>query len=199
MIVYSIKFANEKRYIGVTKNFGARFKAHRSAKTLIGRALRKYGPSNAICEVMFEGDAEECYAEERRLVEILDCMSPNGYNQTAGGMGGLSPCEEVRARMKAIKERTNSDPTYRESQRQKSNRPEILEINRAQMQSRWDNNREELLKQRDAAKPRQSASLKIAQNRPEVAEKKRIKAKVQWSSPESRERILAGIRKKKGG
>ena len=198
LIVYSLLFPNGKRYIGVTGQFKRRLRDHSKANTLVGRAIRKYGLEGVIAHVCFEGSSEECFEEERRLVEAYNTLSPLGYNQTAGGIGGLSPTKEVREnRSKALK-RSWEDPETRERQLSYWRSPEGKARRSELAKARWGDPEKRAALMAARTKPealeRRSKSMTEVQSRPEVIEKKRAAAQKQWDSPDSRERLLRGMR-----
>ena len=89
MIVYKItNLDNGKIYIGQTKfTIEKRFKEHAKTKSHIGDAIRKYGEEQFDLEVLATCETrEEAYELEIAFVEFFDCMAPNGYNLTEGGL-----------------------------------------------------------------------------------------------------------------
>lgn len=89
MIVYKItNLDNGKSYIGQTK-FTAekRFKEHAKSESCIGNAIRKYGEEQFDLEVLATCETrEEAYELEIAFINFFDCMAPNGYNLTEGGL-----------------------------------------------------------------------------------------------------------------
>ena len=91
-VVYLIiNLVNSKRYVGqTTKTVEKRFKEHaRHKKSLIGKAIRKYGKENfrygiiKSCATRKELNYWEIY-----FVAVLKSKTPYGYNRTDGGEGG---------------------------------------------------------------------------------------------------------------
>ena len=89
MIVYKItNLDNSKCYVGQTK-FTAekRFKEHAKSDSCIGKAIRKYGEEQFNLEVLATCETrEEAYELEIAFIKFFDCMAPNGYNLTEGGL-----------------------------------------------------------------------------------------------------------------
>ena len=91
MQLYCLTFPNGKKYIGITsKTAQERFKRHcdNSSKSIISRAVRKYGKDSVIMSVIAECDNWEllCLAEQE-AIEKFNTIAPNGYNLTLGGEG----------------------------------------------------------------------------------------------------------------
>ncbi len=89
MNVYKItNLINEKIYVGQTKfSVKKRFKEHAKADSLIGRAIRKYGEEYFDYEVIETCETrEEAYELEIYFIQHFNCMTPNGYNLTEGGL-----------------------------------------------------------------------------------------------------------------
>jgi len=96
--VYHIMFPSGKAYIGVTSNLKRRLIQHRyNKKTPVGFAFSKYGSGEvtvlAIC------DEDYAYDLERRAIEVLNTLAPQGYNLMEGGMGGRRMSEETCLKM----------------------------------------------------------------------------------------------------
>lgn len=91
MIIYRIKNRlNGKIYIGQTvRSLGERLSEHkRHKKTLISKALKKYGINNFDIEVIdYSETIEELNEKEIFYIEKFGCISPNGYNICSGGNG----------------------------------------------------------------------------------------------------------------
>ena len=78
---------NRMPYVGkTTRSLEVRFKEHTKADSYIGRAIRKYGEENFLCEVIEECETPE-QLNEREIfwIAFFNCKQPNGYNQTDGG------------------------------------------------------------------------------------------------------------------
>lgn len=81
---------NGKQYVGqTTQLLEERFKEHAHCKkTVIGRAIRKYGKENFRCEVLKHCESkEDLDAWEKFFIAALHCKAPFGYNLTDGGGG----------------------------------------------------------------------------------------------------------------
>ena len=82
---------NRMPYVGkTTRSLEVRFKEHTKADSYIGRAIRKYGEENFLCEVIEECETPE-QLNEREIfwIAFFNCKQPNGYNQTDGGDGAM--------------------------------------------------------------------------------------------------------------
>ena len=93
MIIYKLQNKiNGKIYIGKTiKEVEQRIAEHLKTKSLIGKALRKYGLQSFDIFIMDLADDNETLNEkERYWIKFHDCKAPNGYNLTDGG-DGFSP------------------------------------------------------------------------------------------------------------
>lgn len=117
-IIYKIENKiNHKIYIGQTRfTLERRIKEHfKTYKNLhIDNALRKYGLDNFDISILEEVDNSRLSEREIYWIAHFNCVSPNGYNNTFGGEGGI-PSLEVRQKIsRALKGRfTGKDnPMY---------------------------------------------------------------------------------------
>lgn len=97
MYVYKItNNINQKCYIGISKNYKARWSTHKSAafketdpeyEKVLYKAFRKYGIENFTFELLFSGlEIQEAKEKECELIsEIGTLVSQAGYNVTPGG------------------------------------------------------------------------------------------------------------------
>jgi group I intron endonuclease len=103
MLVYKIvNNITGKTYVGITsKKLSHRIAKHiKENKSYIQKALNKYGLSSFIISVIDTADNREILCKkERYWISILNCKTPNGYNQTDGGDGLINPSKEIRKRM----------------------------------------------------------------------------------------------------
>ncbi len=105
MLVYIvINKINNKKYIGyTTKTLHDRIKTHvlkaysKSSKHYnynFQRAIRKYSIDNFTWEVLCNCySKKECIEKEIEYIKKYNSVSPNGYNLTYGGEGGLQSQE----------------------------------------------------------------------------------------------------------
>lgn len=106
-VVYLIQNRiNGKRYVGQTKkNVKARFNEHaHNKKSIIGKAINKYGKENFICGVIKSCTSkEEMNYWEKFFIFALKSKAPRGYNQTDGGEGssGFKHTPEHNAKISA--------------------------------------------------------------------------------------------------
>lgn len=103
MYLYIIQNSvNDKVYIGITTRcVKARFRSHKVANTIIGRAIRKYGADKfTVVTLGSFSSLEELWDAERVAIEEYDCVSPKGYNKVPGG---INPAQvpSVRAIIKS--------------------------------------------------------------------------------------------------
>ena len=89
MVVYKLTNTdNGKIYVGQTRfTVEKRFKEHARAESFIGDAIRKYGEEQFMIEVLETCETrEEAYELEIFFIAKFNCMAPNGYNLTKGGI-----------------------------------------------------------------------------------------------------------------
>lgn len=124
MIVYkATNLINGKVYIGyTTKTLLERISAHVSKANCLTQkhytqafklALRKYGIENFSWEELAICDSkEEACSLEMQLIQEFNSMTPNGYNMTFGGEGGI-PNEFVKQKISnSVKEFHRQNPRY---------------------------------------------------------------------------------------
>ena len=99
--IYKLNFPSGKSYIGqTTQSIETRIKAHRQKSSgciLVSKAIQKY-PDFEI-EILLEINNELLSEYEIKFIKLYDTVSPNGYNLTHGGEGGI-PSEETKAKMR---------------------------------------------------------------------------------------------------
>jgi hypothetical protein len=101
-IIYAIvNLANNKCYVGQTKNFDIRMGSHFSKggkKTYIKRAINKHGQEKFMSVILLAGieKQEELDMTEIGVIKYIDCLAPEkrGYNLHAGGRGGPKSAEQ---------------------------------------------------------------------------------------------------------
>ena len=105
-----------KMYIGQTiQNLDIRFAQHkyaakRGAKTVLARALRKYGEENFIIEPIWHGVVKQLdYMEMYFIAEWNTTTDGAGYNLTLGG-DGVRPTKAVRAKLSKSKKEYAATP-----------------------------------------------------------------------------------------
>lgn len=91
MIIYkATNLINGKIYIGQTiRELKVRINEHkRSKKSLLGRAISKYGCDSFTFEVIAETeDFDELQSLEQSYIKEFDTLAPKGYNIVEGGEG----------------------------------------------------------------------------------------------------------------
>ena len=88
MFIYKItNLINGKIYVGqTTRNPIERFKEHKHADSIIGKAIRKYGAENFEIDILDECETfDELNECEMFWIAELNCKVPDGYNVTDGG------------------------------------------------------------------------------------------------------------------
>ena len=103
IVVYKITSPSGKAYIGLTSNLHRRCLEHKrktsKTGTCFANAIQKYGWENFMIETLVEGLSIKTAQEtEKRLIEELKTLSPNGYNMDVGGVG-FSYTDEMRANL----------------------------------------------------------------------------------------------------
>ena len=105
-LIYKLTTPSGKIYIGqTTRTLEQRYKEHCSGyeKTIICKAIQKYGSDNISKEILFEGNDEELDEKEKYFIELFDSMEPNGYNIRSGGSNGKhSELSKQRMREKKL-------------------------------------------------------------------------------------------------
>ncbi len=114
-LVYSItNKINKKQYVGITEiGISSRFKLHikeskkkKKRKSVIGKAINKYGIDNFVVEqIDFAKDKFELVEKERYWIKQLNTIVPYGYNLTTGGEGskGFTISDVSRKKMSLAK------------------------------------------------------------------------------------------------
>lgn len=79
---------NDKKYIGITIDYISRWKQHQKLnKSLISRAINKYGKENFIFSLLHDGlSIEEAESLEKEYIKKYNTIAPNGYNIAKGGL-----------------------------------------------------------------------------------------------------------------
>lgn len=99
--IYCLTFPNGKKYVGqTTRTVESRVRDHKVPSNkclLVKQAYAKYGAFDV--ETLREVEDDELNDLEIHYIKELNTLSPNGYNLTTGGEGGI-PSEETRARMR---------------------------------------------------------------------------------------------------
>lgn len=113
MLIYcATNKLNGKQYVGYTTlDLDIRIKRHvykSRSKTdyfyLFKNALRKYGPDSFTWTILEHcSSVEDCYKKEIHYIKELNTISPNGYNLTHGGNGGLQSDETKMKISKSLK------------------------------------------------------------------------------------------------
>jgi group I intron endonuclease len=90
--VYSVtNKVNGKMYIGVTVDYERRQRSHLKhnirTRSLLKKAVAKYGEENFVFEVLCIGTRDYCYLVEPRFISAYNTRTPDGYNICSGGRG----------------------------------------------------------------------------------------------------------------
>lgn len=179
---------NHKIYVGQTcRTLKERIQQHKNAKSLIGRAIRKYGLESFFIVILAECESkEEANELEIYLIKTLNCKAPNGYNCTDGGDGGLGVVvsEETRKKLSEAQKKRYKNPKERKkislANKKRYENPEALK--------KFYENPEEHKKLSDAQKKRYANPLSH--------EKKSIEQKKRFENPEERKRVSLGNKKR---
>lgn len=84
LIIYKItNKLNGKSYVGqTTRNVNARIAEHKYKKSLIGKAILKYGVNNFEIDILDEcSSSDELNKREAHWTKTLNTVHPNGYNK----------------------------------------------------------------------------------------------------------------------
>ncbi len=102
--LYRLTSPSGKQYVGVTKqDIETRITGHiQCRKTVISKALRKYGRDSFKKEILVVGPEDYIYNLEQRVIEISETKVPKGYNLKDGGQGGRHS-EESKQKMSEIR------------------------------------------------------------------------------------------------
>jgi group I intron endonuclease len=128
--LYLISFPNGKQYIGITIQALERrfyhhcYQAENGGKTLVGKALKKYGREKVECRVLVEADDLAYLQEiERRAIKAYGTKCPSGYNLTDGGEGTLGRPTSPETRQKMRDAQKNKSPETIEKLRAAASNP----------------------------------------------------------------------------
>lgn len=107
--LYCIEFLNNKKYIGVSKNFKNRFNNHlgsvkNGSHLPIHNAIRKYGEENIYVYVCVIGKKEYIFDLERKAISFFKTRDRQyGYNVALGGetspVDGIGHTKETKLKM----------------------------------------------------------------------------------------------------
>jgi group I intron endonuclease len=95
---------NGKAYIGSTgRTLKKRWEQHQAAKTVIGRAIRKYGKAVfTVEEIACARNRDDLMAVETAIIAAEKTLTPHGYNVASdarNGMLGRQVSPEAKAKM----------------------------------------------------------------------------------------------------
>ena len=94
---------NNKYYVGVTRQKYAytRIRQHKRGKQFVDRELQKVGWENCDWWIVEENipaeNIDEC---EKKWIDFFDCVYPNGYNKTHGGIGNIIVSDDTREKIR---------------------------------------------------------------------------------------------------
>lgn len=120
-IIYKItNLINNKIYIGQTsKTLKQRFNKHvYDSKTLMHRAIKKYGKENFIISEIDTANTlkSACHKEKYWIKKLKSKIKDGGYNITDGGEGthGVKPTQEKILKHKNMMREKWKDPVFKE-------------------------------------------------------------------------------------
>jgi hypothetical protein len=189
MQLYKISFkTTDKCYIGITsKTAEIRFKEHCNAKSLISKAIKKYGAESTILTVIGEcNDWELLCLSEIEAIEKYNTKNPNGYNLTDGGDGvlGLMKTEEQ-----------NNAQSIRVKKHFEDNPEKALQISDT-LKEYYANNPEENSRRQKQRYSKEEERLKASERtkkyldeNPQAIENHKQKMIDYYSNPEAREKV----------
>ncbi len=134
-VYVAVNTNNQKRYVGITTlSIKKRWNKHLSdsrkpnPKSIFHRALKKYGESAFIFEIIEECSCQDSLnAAEIAWISRLNSTSPSGYNMTTGG-GGVSGFKMTPEFCKAVGDRVRGT---RVSQEQKDRQSALMKGRKA--------------------------------------------------------------------
>lgn len=101
-VIYRFEhIASGRSYVGQTTHFVRRLASHLKAKSLLGRALRKYGLAAFRVETLEVEHVDNLDRAEADWIALFDCIAPNGFNLTTGGASGRQHHPSTRAKIAA--------------------------------------------------------------------------------------------------
>ena len=136
MIIYKItNTINDNAYIGQTvQPFKTRIRQHRhNRKSLIGKAIHKYGWENFTVEILESCTSrEELNEREKYYIAFYNTVYPNGYNLTDGG-GSFSPSKKARKNMSIGQKRRYAKQEEHEKSSEAANKEPLSDEHRAKI------------------------------------------------------------------
>ena len=149
-----------KKYVGQTvRSFDERLKEHvRKRKTLLGKAINKYGLENFYYCVLYEAKTiEELNEMEKYFIKVFDTVAPNGYNLCIGGenTAGYKHTSETKHKMRLAKKgmyKGKENPFYK-----KKHSDEV----RARMRKAWSEERRKKQSERSKSLDRSYQYVKV--------------------------------------
>jgi len=194
MIVYLVtNIINNKQYVGyTTKTLEERKKTHlykSNSKTsshyfyLFKKALRKYGVENFKWEIIFQCNSlTECQEKEKYFIKKYNTISPNGYNLTEGGNGGIQSDETKEKISKSVK-------NYWENNKEKHNWSNLTSEDRAKYAKKaWKH------KKASGYKPKKGYTIS-AEGKLNMSETKNEKNKIKWININTNEVVILSCTK----
>lgn len=213
-------------YVGqTTRTADERFKEHKFANSLLGRAIRTHGVENFKLEVIEKCETlDELNEREPYWIEFYNCIYPNGYNLDSGGSNAI-PSDEVKNqisetlkkyyeehpeaidKISAEQKARFADPLEREKAAERTRlvfqNPESkqkhgeIQRKRFENQAERDKISEKLVEYFSDPAARQAQSERITNyfNQPGSCEKNSVSQKKRFENPDERKKISDGLKK----
>lgn len=122
---------NNKRYVGQARKLRARLQQHYctfkhggNSRMILYAAMLKHGINNFVITVLCEldiPDSKKLDELEKQYIKELNSYGSSGYNQTAGGDGGVLGYKHTEESLQKLKK--NSEEQYKKAHQDPTNWP----------------------------------------------------------------------------
>ena len=112
---------NGKSYVGMTCNANGvkgRYAMHKSNSIRYVKDckmyadMRTFGFEKFMVETLMMCSKKHAEMYERKFIQTLKCLEPNGYNKDTGGLSGYSRSKEIRERCSSSRKGPDTLPMY---------------------------------------------------------------------------------------